>query len=76
MTRHYQVLLEWDEEEGVWVTYVPALDYLSTYGETRQQALDNTQEAIQGYIEAAQKEGIQIPSGNLVTEIVELEVAV
>ena len=76
MTRHYQVWLEWDEAEGLWVTFVPALSYLSTYGETRDEALENTQEAIQGYIEAAEKEGIPLPSGNTIAEIVELEVAV
>jgi predicted RNase H-like HicB family nuclease len=45
----------------VWVTYVPALNCLSTYGEIREQALANTREAILGYLEAAAKEGILVP---------------
>ena len=60
--RRFQIVLEWDAEEGVWVTYVPTLNYLSTYGDTREEALANTQEAIVGYFEAAAKEGIAVPS--------------
>jgi predicted RNase H-like HicB family nuclease len=65
-TQHYQVLLEKDPEAGVWVTYAPVLNGLSTFGET-------TREAIQGYLEAAEKEGIPVP-GPL--EVIDLEVAV
>lgn len=36
-TRRFQVLLEWDSESQAWVTYVPALDYLSTFGQTREE---------------------------------------
>jgi len=70
---HYQVFLEWDVEAGVWVTYVPALNALSTYGETREEALANTREAILGYVEAADKEGLPVP---LPIEAVDLEVEV
>ena len=73
MTQRYQVLLEWDSEAGVWVTYVPTLNGLSTFGETRSEALSNTQEAILGYLEAARKEGIPLPEP---AELVDLEVAV
>ncbi|MEZ4522033.1 MAG: type II toxin-antitoxin system HicB family antitoxin [Thermomicrobiales bacterium] len=71
----YQVLLEWDPDEAVWVTYVPALDYLSTYGETREESLANTREAILGYVEAAEHEGIAIPSTPTV-ELIQLDIAV
>ena len=56
-TRTFKVLLECDAEDGVWVTTVPALDGLSTYGETRDEAIEQTREAILGYLEAAQREG-------------------
>ena len=36
--RHYKVLLEYDPQEKLWVTYVPAMDYLSTFGETRDRS--------------------------------------
>ncbi len=74
-TRRYKVLVEWDPEENVWVTYVPALNHLSTFGETKAEALANTREAILGYLEAATKEGIEVPPEHL-TEVVDVDVAV
>jgi len=71
--QHFQVLLEWDSEAGAWVTYVPALNGLSTFGDSREEALANTQEAILGYLEAAEKEGIPLPKP---AELVDVEVAV
>ncbi|MBI4492525.1 MAG: type II toxin-antitoxin system HicB family antitoxin [Chloroflexi bacterium] len=53
--------MEWDPESQAWVTYVPALNYLSTFGETREEALENTREAILGYLEAAAIEGVPVP---------------
>jgi antitoxin HicB len=76
MTRHYKVLLEWDADSEVWVTYVPALDHLSTFGETRAEALENTREAILGYLEAADKEGISVPTAGSEVELIDLEVAI
>jgi hypothetical protein len=37
--RHFSVVVEWDSEDEIWVTHVPALDHLSTYGHTREAAL-------------------------------------
>jgi predicted RNase H-like HicB family nuclease len=73
MTRNYQVLLEWDPDEEVWVTYVPHLDFLSTFGDTREEALEHTREAILGYLEAVEQEGLDVPH-NLPAELVEIEV--
>jgi len=73
MTQHFHVLLEWDPEASAWVSYVPALNGLSTFGETKDEALAATREAIAGYLEAAEKEGIPLPGP---TELIELEVAV
>ena len=73
--RKFKVLLEWDDTEHVWVSYVPTLGHLSTYGETRDEVLEQTREAIIGYLEAAAKEGIPVPSPKVEAEIVELEVA-
>jgi predicted RNase H-like HicB family nuclease len=75
-TRQFQVLLEWDPDDRIWVTYVPALNYLSTFGETREEALANTEEAITGYLETAKKEGIPVPPSNPPAELVQLDVAV
>lgn len=75
-TRRFKVFLEWDPEALAWVTYVPALNHLSTFGASRQEALENTKEAILGYLEAAEEEGVRVPSEDVEAELVDLEVAV
>ena len=74
--RSFQVMLEWDSEENVWVTYVPTLDFHSTYGQTKEEAVANTREAILGYMEAASKEGILMPYGSCEAELVSIDIQV
>lgn len=74
--RRFNVLIEWDPEEQVWVTNVPTLNHLSTYGETRKEALENTKEAILGYFEAAAKERLPLPRDDVRAEWVKIEVPV
>jgi predicted RNase H-like HicB family nuclease len=74
-TRRFRVLLEWDPNARAWVTVVPSLGSLSTYGDTREEALEETREAILGYLEAAAKEGLPVPDVEVEPELVELEVA-
>jgi predicted RNase H-like HicB family nuclease len=57
----FQITLEWDREETLWVSYVPGLNYLSTYGETRESVIALTRGLIAGYIEAALQEGLPLP---------------
>lgn len=73
-TRRFGVLLEWDPEQRVWVAFVPSLDSLSTFGETREDAVEQAREAIAGYLEAAEKEGLPVPELDFEPEVVELEV--
>jgi predicted RNase H-like HicB family nuclease len=73
--RRFKVVVEWDAEESVWVTYVPALNHLSTYGETRDEALEQTREAIVEYLEVAEAEGIPVPELDSDIEVIEVEVA-
>lgn len=53
--RRFKVLLEWDAGEDVWVSYVPTLGYLSNYGDTREEALEQTGDAILGYLGCRQR---------------------
>jgi predicted RNase H-like HicB family nuclease len=73
--RRFQVEIEWDPGDEVWVTYVPALGHLSTYGDTREEALAQTREAVLGYLEAAHKDGLAVPGEEHHLDIVEIEVA-
>lgn len=54
---------------------VPTLGQPSPYGETRDEALEQTCQAIVGYLEAAIKEGLPILQADAETEVVDLEVA-
>ena len=73
-TQRFRILIEHDTAAKSWVTYVPALDNISTFGATREEAIENTRELIQGYYEAAAKEGIAVDPQD--PEAIELEVAV
>jgi predicted RNase H-like HicB family nuclease len=75
-TRRFKVVLEYDSNESVWVTLVPGLNHLSAYGETREEALDRTRNAIVAYIEVAEVEQIELPSEEQQVELVEIEVDV
>lgn len=75
MTRQFQVLLEWDPEDEVWVTYVPHLDFLSTFGDTREEALEHTREAILLYLEGLEEHELEIPAAHARAELVDLEVS-
>ena len=57
------MFLEHDPSEGVWVTCVPSLNCLSTFGDSREGALAETRDAIVGYFEAAAKAGVPLPFG-------------
>jgi len=71
----FKVVLEFDQDEDCWVTYVPALDNISTWGKTREEAIKNTEEAIIGYLEAAGKAGIPVVPEKLI-EVTEIKVTI
>ena len=74
MNRKYNVLLSWDSDEQLWVACVPTLNWLSTFGDTREEALEQVREAIVGYLEAAAKEGLEVPYGDDEAELTSVEI--
>jgi predicted RNase H-like HicB family nuclease len=52
-------------EDGYWVAEVPSLPGCISQGETREQALANIRDAIQGYIEALEDENRPVPADTL-----------
>lgn len=73
-TREFPVVLDWDPDERVWTTYVPGLD-IADWGETREEALEHTREAIALYLESANELGLPVPQSDR-AELVRLSVAV
>ena len=60
----YTVILEYDEEIDEYAALVPSLPGCTSQGKTREEALANVQEAIQGHIETLRQLGRDIPIEN------------
>jgi|HubBroStandDraft_1064217.scaffolds.fasta_scaffold2268235_1 predicted RNase H-like HicB family nuclease len=57
------VQMERDVESGAWVTDVPELNGISTFGETQEQALDSTRDMILAYLESVEDLQLPVPLG-------------
>ena len=60
MKVQYTVIFE-PEEEGGFHVYCPALSGCHSYGDTREEALNNIREAIEAYLESLKKDGLPFP---------------
>lgn len=72
--KRFQVLLEWDPRPGRWVAHVPVLNNLVAGGETRDEALERTREAILAFYEEAQRQGIRVDDISRQAELLEVVV--
>jgi antitoxin HicB len=66
----FRVIVEPDED-GVFVAECPALPGCVSQGNTREEAMANIRDAIQGYLDSLKKHGEPIPCG-ITEEIVEI----
>jgi predicted RNase H-like HicB family nuclease len=48
-------------EDGYWVADCPSLPGCISQGKTRDEAISNIKEAIQGYIKALEQDGLPVP---------------
>ena len=48
-------------EDNYWVAECPSLPGCISQGKTREEAIQNIREAIQGYIAALEEDGLQVP---------------
>lgn len=56
----YRVVIEQDED-GIYVVQVPALPGCISQGKTRDEALHNIREAVEGYLESLRAHNEPIP---------------
>ena len=56
-----QVVIYPDREGSVWVAEVPSLPGCVTQGDTRKDVLRNARDAIETWIDGAQRVGLPIP---------------
>lgn len=59
-----QVLI-YSGEDGCWVAECPSLPGCVSQGKTREEAIRNVKEAIEGYIISLQEDGIPVPEDKL-----------
>lgn len=66
----FLIILE-KEENGTYSVFVPALPGCYSQGDTVEDAMENSKEAIECYIESLKKDGISIPkqSQELIGEV-------
>ncbi len=55
-----QILL-YPGEDNFWVAECPSLPGCVSQGQTKEEAISNIREAIQGYIAALEEDGLQVP---------------
>lgn len=58
---HYHINLFWSDEDASWIADVPDLNPCSAHGDTRAEALANIDNAIEGWLEVAAENGLEIP---------------
>jgi len=58
---HYEIILYWSTEDQVFIAETPELSGCMAHGNSQEEALANIKEAVQLWIETAQKYGDEIP---------------
>lgn len=61
-TYTYTIVLDHDTDAGGFVATCPALPGVVTEGETVEETLDMAKDAVRGYLESLQKDGLPIPT--------------
>jgi predicted RNase H-like HicB family nuclease len=62
MNLHYSVLIQWSDEDQVYVVSLPEFGpYAHTHGDTYEEALKNAQEVLELLVETYQEEGKPLP---------------
>lgn len=62
MSMKYRVRLEPDFEDGGYVVSCPSLPGCISQGETREEALRNIRDAIEGYLFSLKKRNLPLPA--------------
>ncbi len=57
-------------EDGYWVAECPSLPGCLSQGRTREDAIENIKEAIEGYVAALEEDGLPVPEDHFDTLVV------
>jgi len=58
---HYSLLIQWDDDDKIYVVSVPELQGARTHGKTYEEAIKNAHEVIELWLETAKDLGWEIP---------------
>ncbi len=58
---HYSMVIEWSDEDSVYIVTVPELRGCRTHGSTYAEAVQQGQDAIDGWLDAQQADGCPVP---------------
>jgi len=61
MSCHYSLLIQWSDEDQVFVVTLPEFHGCKTHGATYQEAAKNAEEVLELLIETYQAEGRSLP---------------
>ncbi|MBP0000754.1 MAG: type II toxin-antitoxin system HicB family antitoxin [Cyanobacteria bacterium SID2] len=64
-----RAIIEWDEEAKVYCATCPELNFVSSFGETKQQAIDHLKDAINLMLEPIPDKFIEAQSQSEVIEL-------
>jgi antitoxin HicB len=69
MKSPYSILIQWSAEDNLYLVTLPEFAEIAmqpaTYGHTYEEAIQNAQEAIEGYLAYCQDAEIPVPAPNL-----------
>ncbi len=68
----YRLIIEQDED-GIFIAECPTLPGCLSQGKTRQEAIENIKDAIQGYLESLKKHDEPIPP-SIEEEVIEVAI--
>ena len=57
-------------EDGYWVAECPSLPGCLSQGRTREDAIENIKQAMEGYVAALEEDGLPVPEDNFDTLVV------
>ncbi|MDP9365205.1 MAG: type II toxin-antitoxin system HicB family antitoxin [Chloroflexota bacterium] len=57
-------------EDGYWVAEVPSLPGCISQGRTKEEAVANVREAIEGYVAALEQDGLPVPEEHFDVQLV------
>lgn len=60
--RHYSLVIQWDDEDKIYIVSVPELAGCKTHGKTYEEAIQNVLEVIDLWLTTARELGWSIPT--------------